>query len=646
MKTFHGVLKHKTYNIYCPTLHLAVPMHIRPVENWRKKTLSSLEISQSARRRSEVIVTLFRVWGFPFTTYYVFLFSHNCLSCHSFDFISWYFFSSIYNVLHTSVLLDTELLLFVLCFIYSNLQLKLIARNAKCHCEPYKKNTMKPPFTSEQIQEWASLGPKVREKPTSPEQIAALKERKKRMNAMKKRLAKELAEPEDTSTTKPKWSERAIGCELDRLVERLTFVDTRPDYQKDNSHPDNIVDHRAEGGPLLEYLWCHDEGKHLKGQTLYLGGEVGADGKIYCIPGHAPKVLVIDDKEKMVYQIGPELTSNGRLYKWLRGIVVGSLIYGLPCHADEILRIDTSTGNITKIPIPYEEFYKEDAKAEREMIWKYHGGTICPLDGCIYAIPQRAHQVLKIDPKTEEISFVGPKFEGHCKWYGGIIGKQDGAIYGIPQNASGVLRIAPDSVTVHGNYGSGNHKWHGGAAAANGVIVSVPANANTVLCVTPGETPVLQEIGTSDTIQSGRHRSDGKYKYLGAMCGTNGKVYIFPCASEYVLQVDTTKMEAKNVGPNLRDDGLETVHQNKYQNGLACIQDECVYGITLSGHTLLRIDCSSDGDPEVTTWLLPSPRRECRDKFEGGVMTGSGVMYTVPNNHKGVLRIEPAKLSA
>jgi hypothetical protein len=131
------------------------------------------------------------------------------------------------------------------------------------------------------------------------------------------------------------------------------------------------------------------------------------------------------------------------------------------------------------------------------------------------------------------------------------------------------------------------------------------------------------------------------------MAGTNGKVYIFPCASEHVLQVDTVNGIAKNVGSNLRDSGMELVHQNKWQNGLTCWQDECVYGISQAGHTLLRIDCANttsdwdSPDPIVTTWKLPPPRIECRDKFEGGVYTATGVMYTVPNNHKGVLRIEP-----
>lgn len=287
--------------------------------------------------------------------------------------------------------------------------------------------------------------------------------------------------------------------------------------------------------------------------------------------------------------------------------------------------------------------------------WKYHGGSTCPIDNCIYAIPQTATHVLKIDPTTETISFVGPAFPGRCKWYGGILGKSDGAIYGVPQNAPGVLRITPNAVTMHGDYGSNNHKWHGGAAATNGVIVSIPANADTVLCITPAETidgePTLTEIGNSSIIQSGRHRSDGKYKYLGAMAGTNGKVYLFPCASEYVLQVDTVHGIAKNVGPNLRETGLEHIHQNKWQNGLTCPNDQCVYGIPQSSHTLLRIDCKGttmevdSPDPIVTTWKLPSPRIDCRDKFEGGVITESGVMYTVPNNHKGVLRIEPANLS-
>jgi hypothetical protein len=171
-------------------------------------------------------------------------------------------------------------------------------------------------------------------------------------------------------------------------------------------------------------------------------------------------------------------------------------------------------------------------------------------------------------------------------------------------------------------------------------MVCVPANEDKVLLITPGDPePILTEIGNADVIQSGRHRTDGKYKYLGAMMGTNGRVYIFPSDSEYVLEVDTQQMVARNVGANLRDMGMERVHQNKWQNGLTNRLDQCVYGIPLAGESLLCIDCSKE-PPEVSTWNLPAPHHG-RGKWEGGVIANNGIMYTVPNNSKAVLRIEP-----
>jgi hypothetical protein len=403
-------------------------------------------------------------------------------------------------------------------------------------------------------------------------------------------------------------------------------------------HPENVVDHRPSGGPLLSLLRSEET---MYGQTLFLGGEVGSDGKIYCIPGHSPRVLVIDPVTDNLSHIGPEeLESNGTKFKWLRGIPVGDVIYGLPCHASEVLRIHVPTQTITKIPIPYEESYSDPkiAKAQRKMVWKYHGGSICN-DGCIYAIPQSSLHVLKIDPSTDTCSLVGPSLPGKYKWYGGV--ESNGAIYCVPQNSPHVLRIHPDSITLHGDYGDGGHKWHGAAKADDGTIVCIPNNVDRVLLISPGTDtePTLTEIGDETIIQTGRHRSDRKYKYLGAMAGTNGRVYIFPSGSEYVLEVDTTKKLARNVGPNLRDSGMERIHQNKWQNGLTNPHDKCVYAIPLSGETLLRVDCSKD-DVEVTTWPLPSPFGTL-DKWEGGVICDNGLIYTMPNNCKAVLKIQP-----
>lgn len=261
--------------------------------------------------------------------------------------------------------------------------------------------------------------------------------------------------------------------------------------------PPSRISHRAQGGPDLNYLYattrydddneqssstpftnttnnCNNKNnikqnkkqangikrktqrgrksdtRSLRGTTLYLGGEEGPNSKIYCIPGHAERVLCIDTRTDEVYPIGPEFTShniilNGK-FKWLRGITVGNIIYGLPCHADCVLRIDTRTDEVSLIDIPYEKYFDTEimgganreeeqtattiAYQERHTPWKYHGGAISPHDGCIYAIPQSSRKVLRIDPSSDTCSFVGPDLVGRCKWYGGVVGKTDGAIYG------------------------------------------------------------------------------------------------------------------------------------------------------------------------------------------------------------------------
>lgn len=414
-------------------------------------------------------------------------------------------------------------------------------------------------------------------------------------------------------------------------VYRLPEDDTKePPFQE--------IDYRSQGGPKLTFLWCEDEPLH--GQSLYLGGEVGSDGKVWFIPGHASRVLCLDPNTDKLQQVGPIFSGK---FKWLRGIVVGDIIYGLPCNHHEVLRINVRTREISTLTIPYQEFYQEEqvVNEQSRQPWKYHGGNVSPVDGCIYAIPQSAKHVLKIDPFNDTCSLIGPELPGKYKWYGGLIGTTDGAIYGILHNSPHVLRIHPEEgVTLHGDYGTGGHKWHGASVSGDGTIVCVPANADTVLCIQPGQKPTMYEIGDAECIRTGRHRQDRKYKYLGAMTGPDGKVYIFPSGSEEVLQVDTAKRTVQPVGPNIYDANMERLSQNKWQNGLVSDMECAVYGIPLAAESLLRIDCSVD-PPAVSTWPLPSPHRGLA-KFEGGVVAPNGILYTVPNNHKAVLRIEPA----
>ena len=170
--------------------------------------------------------------------------------------------------------------------------------------------------------------------------------------------------------------------------------------------PPSRISHRAMGGPDLNYLYATDgpsptiaaaaaaaaaprdedasitstnngsrgrprpmrrglksDRRSLRGTSLYLGGEEGTNSKIYCIPGHASRVLCIDTATDDVYPIGPVYDASncilGGKFKWLRGIVVGNIIYGLPCHSDRILRIDTSTDIVSTLDVPYEEYFDD-----------------------------------------------------------------------------------------------------------------------------------------------------------------------------------------------------------------------------------------------------------------------------------------------
>lgn len=416
---------------------------------------------------------------------------------------------------------------------------------------------------------------------------------------------------------------------------------------KDTERPKDVIDHRSQGGgPLLSYVWCEDE---LHGQELYLGADVCSDGKIYCIPGHAQRVMQVDPTQNdRAILIGPTLPGK---YKWLRGVKHKSTIYGLPCHAGTVLKIhvgeEDGEATVSELPIDYEATFPHDvveAERHRKQQWKYHGGSVSPVDDCIYCIPQSAEYVLKIDPKTDSCTLFGQPVPGRYKWYGGVVGTQDGAIYGIPHSSSSVIRIHPlDGVSLHGNY-EGHHKWHGASRAPDGTIVCIPANSDSVLCIVPASpAPEIFELGEATLRQGsmGRHRFDRKYKFLGGSPGPDGRIYCFPCAFERVLAVDTVHRRVDEVGPNIYDSDLERICQNKWQNGVYDPVNRVIWGVPLAAESILKIEFPKDetAAPIVTTWPLPSPHRGL-SKWEGGVLGPNGVVYTIPNNHKAMLRVQ------
>ena len=163
-------------------------------------------------------------------------------------------------------------------------------------------------------------------------------------------------------------------------------------------------------------------------------------------------------------------------------------------------------------------------------------------------------------PPREELPFGGP-LPGRSKWYGGLLGG-NGCIYGTPTCAEAVLKIDPVAGRVEqlGSLPKGGYKWHGCVVGSDGAIIGIPCNADCVLRVDPADDSVT--LHGKGVVKTGRHRSDGKYKFLGGVLGGDGKTYCIPSDSDYVLRVGTGKDPVvENIGRSLEN---EKWQQNKW----------------------------------------------------------------------------------
>jgi hypothetical protein len=345
-------------------------------------------------------------------------------------------------------------------------------------------------ITADEVKEWAStLAKKTRLKgePTAEKvaQLKALKdEREAKQRALLQALSARLGEPQLT-----------LRARLTKLAKAARAAAKPKVLQTRKQHDQPIPEAEQYSGPAAvpasKYGASVDLiGGPFIGEDMWLGGELGADGNIYGVPGTAKSVVKVDPRTDEVSQVGDLVVVPGAIrgnrFKWLRGArAANGDMFGIPCNANKILRINTS-GDV-------------DMLGDPELLaghWKWHGGVL-HANGNLYGCPCNSEHVLKIDPERAEVSLVGGPFPGKQKWYGSLLGG-DGCMYCIPNCAGSVLKFDPVTETheLLGDFPEGGWKWHGAAVGGDGNIYGVAAHADAILkiVVATGE---VKAIGQS-----------------------------------------------------------------------------------------------------------------------------------------------------
>lgn len=199
-------------------------------------------------------------------------------------------------------------------------------------------------------------------------------------------------------------------------------------------------------------------------------GGIKSGRLVYGVPYAADRVLRIDTTTGSAESIGPRL-GVGFADNWHGGLTCSltGRVFGLPANADAVIVVEKDTVRLLAVP---------GARGR----YQWGGGIQSSKTGVIYGVPSDALDILRIDLDLSVTRFgnVGPRKN---KWQNAVEGP-DGSLYCVPCDADYVLRIDPltDTVEFLGQTELPDtaDKWQG-AFFAHDAIWAIPENAPAVL---------------------------------------------------------------------------------------------------------------------------------------------------------------------
>ena len=309
----------------------------------------------------------------------------------------------------------------------------------------------------------------------------------------------------------------------------------------------------------------------------YQGGVLAPNGKIYCIPGKANDVLVIDPLTDTTTSI-PLPNPDSNLWKFYGGVVApNGKIYCIPSGATYVLIINPENNTIDTTTI--------SGLSSQEAKW---GGGVLAQNGLIFGVPRSQGSVLIINPVNNTIdttTILLPSFI-NFGWLGGVLAP-NGKIYCIPQYETRVLIINPitfttDLTSITGLLGD---DWHrSGVLAPNGKIYCSPT-WNRVSIIDP----------VNNTVDQSTIVTPSSYNGSGFTLAPNGKIYSATLDVDYVTIIDpiTNTVDISSIS------GLGGQFEKFYGSVLA--PNGNIYFIPYNSSKVLVI---RTGIPKLTNWIF------------------------------------------
>lgn len=207
--------------------------------------------------------------------------------------------------------------------------------------------------------------------------------------------------------------------------------------------------------------------------TIWIGGNLATNGKIYYSPYSSNTVLVLDPSTDTISQFG-DLSSLGLTSKY-RGFVLApnNKLYGIPASALEVIEIDTELESITPIGSTYTGSNK----------WS---SGIIGVDGNIYCTPFNDVRILKIDTLNKTTTTIGSLPYQAARCIDAVLAPNNNIIF-TPNQSDYLLELnTTTSIVTYRNITSTANSWVAGVLTKNGKIVIIPKSTTEFTIIGSG----------------------------------------------------------------------------------------------------------------------------------------------------------------